>query len=127
MTSTPLPNCVMITLYHPPAALHPNARVVWQAKARATFSYRRAAFLAAKDYAYGWEAAEVQATFYVKTNRRRDRDNLLASLKAAFDGLADAGLVADDCGRTHLPVQIAVDKASPRVEIVVRLLNGATA
>ena len=59
------------------------------------------------------------ARFFFKTRRRRDRDNLLASLKAAFDGLADAGLVADDSGLIHMPVEQYIDRADPRVELVV--------
>jgi Holliday junction resolvase RusA-like endonuclease len=42
---------------------------------------------------------------------------MLSSLKAAFDGLADAGLIADDSGLTHLPVIVKVDKLNPRVEL----------
>jgi len=61
----------------------------------------------------------VTARFFFKTRRRRDRDNLLASLKAAFDGLADAGLVADDSGLIHMPVEQYIDRADPRVELVV--------
>ena len=40
-------------------------------------------------------------------------------MKAAFDGIADAGWVADDADMTHMPVRIGKDKNNPRVEIVV--------
>jgi crossover junction endodeoxyribonuclease RusA len=33
---------------------------------------------------------------YPKTNRRRDADNLVATLKPCIDGLRDAGVIADD-------------------------------
>ena len=66
-----------------------------------------------------WKEATVQATFYHKDRRRRDSDNLLGSLKSAFDGLKDSGLILDDSGLTHLPVQKLVDKANPRVELTV--------
>lgn len=52
--------------------------------------------------------------------RRRDRDNLLASLKAAFDGIADAGLVENDAGLTHLPVHIVIDpRTCPCVSLFI--------
>ncbi len=55
-------------------------------------------------------SASCRATFYVKCRRRRDGDNALASLKAAFDGLQDGGLIADDSGLIHHPVRFVVDK-----------------
>ena len=60
-----------------------------------------------------------QATFYFRDLRRRDRDNLLASLKAAFDGLADAHILEDDSGLVHLPVRIEKDRENPRVELEI--------
>jgi Holliday junction resolvase RusA-like endonuclease len=54
----------------------------------------------------------------VRTTRRY-RNNLLASLKPAFDGLADASVVADDSGMIHMPVEQHMDRDDPRVEIVV--------
>jgi len=65
------------------------------------------------------QVARVTARFFFKTRRRRDRDNLLASLKPAFDGLADAGLVVDDSGLIHMPVEQHIDRTDPRVELVV--------
>ena len=56
--------------------------------------------------------------FYT-SNRRRDADNLIASLKSGFDGLTDAGIWTDDHLITHLPPVMAVDKTNPRIEIVV--------
>ena len=64
-------------------------------------------------------AAKVTARFFFRTRRRRDRDNLLASLKPAFDGIADARVVANDAGMIHMPVEQYVDRTDPRVEIAV--------
>ena len=36
-----------------------------------------------------------------------------------WDGIADAGVVADDVGLTHEPVQMLVDRKNPRVEITI--------
>lgn len=103
---------VTIYLPLPPAALKPNARVHWRTKAKATKAYRETARWAALvPHPSAWKSAEIQAHFRFKQDRRRDRDNLLASLKAAFDGLVDARLLADDSGLTHLPVTF--EKAEP--------------
>ena len=65
-----------------------------------------------------WSNARLQATFYYKDKRRRDRDNMAAMLKYAYDGIA-AALGVDDYGfRPQMP-EVTVDKDDPRVEIVV--------
>jgi crossover junction endodeoxyribonuclease RusA len=38
----------------------------------------------------------VTLTWFVRTTHRRDADNVVPTLKAACDGLVDAGVVADD-------------------------------
>lgn len=115
-----------VTLPLPPRELSPNftvgSRGGRMGKAAKIKKYRHCAYTMAQSaigrkMAPRWEAATAQATFYVKDKRRRDADNALASLKAAFDGLKDAGVVADDSGITHLPVRFVVDRANPRVEI----------
>lgn len=118
---------VTITLPLPPRELSPNARVHYMAKARAVKKYRRWAATEAQvamgtfslKHAYFWTAATVRVRWFTRTRRRPDADNALASLKAAFDGMADAGLFANDRGLTHKPIVFAVDKANPRVEITV--------
>lgn len=119
-------NSRRIILPLPPKWLKPNTTVATMsgrmAKASATKKYREAACEAAFkcDPKFGpLKAATVQCFFYHKDGRSRDKDNLLASMKAAFDGLADAGWVTDDRDFTHLPVKDNKDKDRPRVEIVV--------
>ena len=111
---------VVVILRLPDRRLSPNARVCWQAKSRAVKAYRTSAFFIGQCFPMRWKAAEAEATFFFRDKRRRDRDNLLASLKAAFDGIAAAGVVEDDADLTHLPVRVEVDKADPRVEIKIR-------
>jgi Holliday junction resolvase RusA-like endonuclease len=111
---------VVVILGLPDRRLSPNARVCWQAKSRAVKAYRSEAFFIGQRFPTRWKAAEAEATFFFRDKRRRDRDNLLASLKAAFDGIAAAGVVEDDADLTHLPVRVEVDKANPRVEIKIR-------
>lgn len=117
------PGTIVLLLPLPSKALSPNARVHWGALARAKRIYRSTAWALALEYTAcrrpRHARATVQATFYHRTARRRDGDNLLASLKAAFDGIAEAGIVANDSGMTHLPVIQKIDARRPRVEIVI--------
>jgi crossover junction endodeoxyribonuclease RusA len=109
---------IVITLPLPAPCLSPNARPHFMQKARATKAYRTAAFIEARKHkAERWKRATAQATFYKATKRVSDSDNLLASLKSAYDGIADAGIVANDRDLTHKPVVQLVDRANPRVEI----------
>jgi Holliday junction resolvase RusA-like endonuclease len=112
---------VKIVMRLPPKPLHPNSRPHYIAKAKAARAYREIARLNALAIRppAPWRAATVQCTFFFTTNRRRDGDNWLASMKAAFDGLADGGLVVNDAGFTHLPPRLVTDRAHPRVEIEV--------
>jgi len=41
-------------------------------------------------------ACRVTLTWFVQTRHRRDADNVVPTLKAACDGLVDAGIVPDD-------------------------------
>ena len=117
---------IRVRLPLPSPRLSPNARAHWRSKARDVKSYR----LAAEFYGLialqktgdpgAWTSADVQATFHHPTRRQRDADNLLASLKAAFDGFADAGIVSNDRALTHLPVLQMLDRNDPRVEIRIR-------
>ena len=68
-----------------------------------------------------WEQSTIQAAFFHKQNRRRDEVNFLAMLKAAYDGIVDAGLIVDDDHKhlESLRPSFAVDKDHPRVEILI--------
>lgn len=68
-----------------------------------------------------WEKTRVKAVFFFKNNRRRDQDNAMASLKAAYDGIVDACLVVDD-DYEHMkrePPVFAIDREHPRVMLVI--------
>ncbi|MBE3099905.1 MAG: RusA family crossover junction endodeoxyribonuclease [Planctomycetes bacterium] len=112
---------MVIVLPLPSRELSPNARPHYMAKARAVKRYRETAYLLAlaERPARPMHAAKVTARFFFSTRRRRDRDNLLASLKPAFDSIADARVVTNDAGMIHMPVEQYVDRTDPRVEIVV--------
>jgi Holliday junction resolvase RusA-like endonuclease len=67
----------------------------------------------------GWLKATCQVSAFYAVNRRRDADNLIASLKSAFDGIADNGVIANDSGLIHLPAIIGRDPRNPRIEITI--------
>lgn len=91
----------MIELPWPPKELSPNGRVHFHAKARAAKAYREAAYWTAKsrpvgngDIGNGGELT-LCIRFFPPDKRRRDLDNMLSSIKAGLDGIADALEVND--------------------------------
>lgn len=89
-------------------------------KAAAAKRYRCLAKEAAEAEGAGpWERATISAAFFHRQKRRRDDVNALASLKSAYDGLVDAGLLVDDDAEhlTTLPATFAIDRDHPRVEL----------
>lgn len=95
----------LIRLPWPPASLSPNARGHWSAKAKAASRYRGEARLLAQ--AMGCRALavpglSVEVIFYPPDYRRRDTDNMLASVKSGLDGISDATGVDDSNWRIGL-------------------------
>lgn len=119
---------ITISIPLPHRALTPNYGVHWGTKARHTKSYRALAMMTTlsvlkRTRPPGWLKAECQVKAFYAVNRRRDADNLIASLKSAFDGIADTGVIANDSGLIHLPATIGRDIKNPRIEITI---TGAT-
>ena len=69
-----------------------------------------------------WGKVELEATFYFRTTRERDDDNAMGSLKAACDGIVDAGLVLKDDYEhmKRMPPKFHKDSVYPRVEILIK-------
>ena len=117
-----------IVLPLPPKELSPNARVHWGRKARMSKRYKLAA-VAATDGAQVeagrpdgiWDAAQLKVCLYNRTAHRRDGDNLIASMKSAFDGIA-ISLGVDDAHWVHLPPVQEKDAKDPRVEVLLYYL-----
>ena len=127
---TPQPRPVLaelrLELPLPYKSLSPNARCHWAAKAKAVRTARwetqiaaRAEMILRPRDEFPWPSAIVQPTFFFKTAARRDRDNCAASLKAHIDGLADAGVVANDIDIMLLPPIILKDAKKPRLELTI--------
>lgn len=65
---------------------------------------------------------KVQVRTVVYKHRRSamqqsDGDNMLAWLKSSIDGIADAGIVANDRQFSYLPVEFRYDPTAQRVEL----------
>jgi len=122
---------VTIVLPLPDKKLSPNrptgSRGSRMAKARITKRYRQTAWAIALNerVATGpWKRAQATLVFYWPDRRRRDIRNAEAAMKAAYDGIVDAGILADDSYDvlTHKPTQFKLDREHPRVEILIQRL-----
>jgi Holliday junction resolvase RusA-like endonuclease len=94
---------VRIDLGHlPDSDLNPNRRLhymnLYRAKAIAK-DEAIALVLQQGRPATPYEKAHITITWIAKDKRRRDIDNLFASMKAYIDGLVAAGLIADDSAK----------------------------
>ena len=113
-----------VTLPLPPRACWQNHRGHWSKGSRAKRQQRDTAklhALAALNRAEPkWQKATVLFEFYWPDKRRRDPLNAMAAMKAAVDGLVDAGVLADDDQLMPETPAFAVDKKNPRVVVTVR-------
>ena len=109
-----------ITLPWPPKELSPNARVHWSKKAKRTAQYRENA-----QWETYIELGERQAafpvlavvTFHPPDKRKRDIDNMLGSIKAGLDGIADMIGVDDSKWVMELRRGAPVKGGEVRVEL----------
>lgn len=117
---------VVVTLPLPPAELSPNSHKWkhWGGRHRAFQKYKESAWaealVASKGKRPKWSKANVQCIFYFAEKRNRDGDNLIGWMKAAFDGIAAAGIMANDCGMIHYPPRIGIDSDNPRVSVFIK-------
>jgi len=119
---------LLITLPIPPAECSPNVRSHWAKKCRVTKKAREDAFLAAvsarhaSSLSFPFPGAVVRITWLSRDRRglRADNDNRIASLKAYFDGITDAGVWRDDRGVEFRIASMDVDQKNPRVILAVQ-------
>ena len=118
---------ITIRLPWPPKELSPNARVHWAKKAKKANEYRW--FCSIKARAGWWTKLNKNAsppislaiTFHPPDRRRRDLDNMLASIKAGIDGIADA-LGVDD---QHFSLRLERGEPTRGGEVVAVITEGA--
>lgn len=118
----------LISLPWPDKRLSPNARSHWSRTSRVKRNARQEAALLARAAlgpgvkAIGVELAEggsipVKITFYPPDRRFRDDDNMIASFKAARDGIADALGIDDRKFRPHY--HFAEPEKPGRIEVLL--------
>lgn len=117
-------NSLTISISLPPKECSPNGRGHWSRRAMANKCYRLEAWAACVKALDGanppkWLKAQAKIAAYFPTRRRPDPDNLIASLKAAFDGIADAEIVANDRGLWPERPVILTDPETPRIQITI--------
>ncbi len=105
----------VLELPWPPKELSPNARHHWAAAARAKKAFRSRCRALGEGQALasvknGAQRVLVSLTFFPPDKRHRDWDNMLASMKAGLDGLADAMGVDDSRWRLSFNVSDVVEK-----------------
>jgi len=82
----------------PPKILSPNARSHWAAKSKAAKAYKSDCYYVALSKPFQPEvsgAIHIHVQWHPKTAHAFDEDNAIASLKHAFDGIAQAWRVND--------------------------------
>lgn len=95
-----MPDTYVVRLPWPEPALWQNRRVHWRVRAKAVKSARLGAWAIACDqglFTSGIKSARLVFSFYPPDRRKRDLQNMPATMKAAIDGIADA-LGVDDHG-----------------------------
>lgn len=83
----------MISLPWPDRRMSPNAREDRRAIAGVRKRYRQSAWAATLEAGYrslNFDRVHVRVTFHAPDGRRRDLDNMLATIKSGLDGVADA-------------------------------------
>jgi crossover junction endodeoxyribonuclease RusA len=126
MTTTAAP-VIEIELPYPPKALSPNARVDYHVLMREKANYKNNVYLLARNarqLAKGTfplkSPVTVIVTFILPDRIKRDWDNALSSFKAGFDGIVEAGILADD-NMTEIRLGLECEYAKGKAAVRVRL------
>ena len=115
---------ITIILPIPARKLSPNARVHWAEKSKLVKASRKVAHLASLEALNlrrppGWLKAKMEVKAFFKTLNFPDPDNLTSSMKSQIDGIADAGIIANDKSLWPERPVFAKDTRNPRIEITI--------
>lgn len=90
------PAIIVLSFGRPPLNL--NQRMHWARKAELTRDIRQEVATKARPLKAQFAPGPITVLFHwqPKDNRRRDSDNPVLTAKACWDGIVDAGIVADD-------------------------------
>lgn len=119
---------IEINLPWPPAILSPNRRDHWAKKSTVRKKYKQDCGWVAKTVRPNFPEGEIKLSirFYPPDKRRRDMDNMLASLKSGLDGIAETWGVNDSRFRLELSIGPPVKNGSVVISIddAIRELMG---
>ena len=114
---------LVVVVPWPHRYLSPNSRVIWQTKyqvsrrARLTSRLLTLERMGCGNKAYPIDDyIEVQLVAHPRDKRKRDEDNIIASMKATLDGIADA-LGVNDASFHFRELQMAETKRPPEIEV----------
>ena len=116
---------ITVRLPWPPKELSPNARVHWAQKAGKAKRYRQDACVLTlcqiNRAGINWiESYALHLTFCPPDRRRRDLDNMLASIKPGIDGIADAIQVDDQ----HFSLTLKRGEPTKGGEVIAVITQG---
>jgi hypothetical protein len=110
---------ISVTLPWVGSSINVHANGNWRAKANATKTNRRVAFLIASSVrgSLPIDKAIINYTFFVPDKRKRDEANMIQACKPYVDGVVDARVIAgDDWERLSTgKVTVVVDRENPRI------------
>jgi crossover junction endodeoxyribonuclease RusA len=109
MTNARGPWVIRLPWTAPPLSLNDRSRSHWPSTRKRRQVRGIARVLAHQAGVPALEACVVQLHYVPRDRRRRDTDNLVATLKPLADGLVDAGVVTDDTPQL-------MSKPEPRIE-----------
>lgn len=101
-------SAIIIRLPHTKPPLSLNDRMHWRKKASIVKALRGHVAAEASRHMAPCDRATVELHYVPRDARRRDADNLVATLKPCLDGLVDAGIVPDDTP-DFLTWRVAID------------------
>lgn len=108
------------TFPYPPKELNPNRKLHWAVKAKAVKKYRTECRYIAQAADFGLIEAEfldLVITIHPPDKRRRDKDNVIASLKAMQDAIADVTEIDDSRFDTSYRMREPIRGGAIKVEI----------
>ena len=123
MTATKPAGPWLLDLGYTKPPISANSRMHWRQRATITKQIRsRTEALAREEMIPPLGRCRVELRYRPRDNRRRDADNLVPILKAACDGLVDAGIVPDDIPAfmaKRMPVIDEADRHQPGLFLAI--------
>lgn len=118
------PHRIVTPFVRPPMTANDQRRAHWQKVRAAKREVADAVMWLVKHNHMGTLGpSTVEFIWYAPDKRKRDSDSLAPFVKAALDGLVDAGVFLDDHSgwvvKTSMSV-VSTDTANPRIEILIQ-------